>query len=114
MHKRFLLLALLIFTLIGALSSSAFDVIDQFPRFSSRLVTTYATLRVVFDEPVDPATVNDASFSVQDLRTDAMVAGSRAVETTHATNDTVVFTPDVRWAWGRRHQLTVTAALQSA
>ena len=107
--KRFgWILTLLLVGFGFALPAAAFDVLTMTPNFASRQVKTTATLVVVFAESLDPATVDDTSFFVAESATGAEFPGGISFDTTNLENDTVVFSPDVVWEWGRRYRLTVT------
>jgi hypothetical protein len=70
-------------------------LISAAPSYGAGGVATNSTITLVFNNPLDPATVNSTtlSFQVGDSSSQT-IAGSYALSTTNVPNDTVVFTPD--------------------
>jgi Subtilase family len=102
----------LILSVIAA-NASAFEAESIFPTFDSKQVLTTDPVRIVFDASLDVATVNDATVFVSPFGGSAIVPGTRDVETTFVADDTVVFTQDEPWFWGRRFQLHITPNLKT-
>ncbi|MCZ7584405.1 MAG: S8 family serine peptidase [Deltaproteobacteria bacterium] len=95
-------------------TAAAFDVAWRFPTFASHAVRTTDPLTVVFDDSVNTATVDGASFTITDTFESASVSGGFSFATTNTPDDTVIFTPDAPWVWGRRYRLAIGADLESA
>jgi hypothetical protein len=65
------------------------------PAYGAGGVATNTAITLVFNNPLDPATVNSTTLSIQvGNSSNQVIAGSYALSTTNVPNDTVVFTPD--------------------
>lgn len=112
--NRQLRIGLLLFILVWTPGvASAFELVEMSPAFDSPLVRTTDPLSATFDASLDPATVAGDTIFVTDNVTGDTVWGVLSVATVNVENDTVVFTPDDRWRWGRRYLLTITSGVQS-
>ncbi|MDP8225014.1 MAG: Ig-like domain-containing protein [Candidatus Lernaella stagnicola] len=87
-----------------SLPVAAFDVLEMTPNFATRVTRTTTVVTVTFDEAVDPATVDETSFSIVTFPLGDPVAGGISF----TGEDTVVFTPSASWTWGQRYQLVIT------
>ncbi|HPM76616.1 MAG TPA: S8 family serine peptidase [bacterium] len=105
-----LFLLMLLFVPTGA---SAFDILSMTPNFGTHLARTEASLIVVFAASIDPQTLDDDSFAIAPLGHDQDISGVLSPASTYLENDTVVFTPDTLWPFGRRYRLTISNDLRS-
>jgi hypothetical protein len=65
------------------------------PSYSAGGVATNSTIRLVFNNPLDPATVNSTTLPVMvGWNSNQEIAGAYTFSTTNVPNDTVTFTPD--------------------
>jgi hypothetical protein len=65
------------------------------PSYSAGGVATNSTIQLVFNNPLDPATVNSTTLPIMvGWNSNAEIAGSYILSTTNVNNDTVTFTPD--------------------
>ncbi len=69
-------------------------------KFSKFELPINKNINVIFTKPVNPASVNDASFVVTDKSTSQPVLGSRIV-----SYKNVIFIPDEPWIIGREYEL---------
>jgi hypothetical protein len=70
-------------------------VISATPSYSAGGVATNSTITLVFNNPLDPATVNSTTLPVMvGWNGNAQIAGAYVLSTTNVSNDTVTFTPD--------------------
>jgi hypothetical protein len=78
-------------TLTGGLSISSAS-----PAYSTSGVATNSTIQLVFNNPIDPATVNSTTLPVMVgwNPPNSVIAGAYTLSTTNVSNDTVTFTPD--------------------
>jgi hypothetical protein len=65
------------------------------PSYSLSGVATNSTIQLVFNNPLDPATVNSTTLPVMvGWNSNAEIAGTYTFSATNVPNDTVTFTPD--------------------
>jgi hypothetical protein len=77
-------------TLTGGLSLSSAT-----PAYSTGGVATNSTIQLVFNHPLDPATVNSTTLPIMiGWNSNAEIAGAYTLSTTNVSNDTVTFIPD--------------------
>jgi hypothetical protein len=75
--------------------NSGLVVTSATPSFSTGGVATNSNIQLVFNNPLDPATVNSTTLPVMiGWNSNADIAGNYALSTTNVSNDTVTFTPD--------------------
>ncbi len=75
--------------------NSGLVVTSATPSFSAGSVATNSNIQLVFNNPLDPATVNSTTLPVMiGWNSNAEIAGNYALSTTNVSNDTVTFTPD--------------------
>jgi len=73
----------------------ALVVTSATPSYSAGSVATNSTIQMVFNNSLDPATVNSTTLPVMiGWNSNAEIAGAYAFSTTNVPNDTVTFTPD--------------------
>jgi hypothetical protein len=79
----------------GAVLTGGLSLQSATPAYAAGGVATNSTITLVFNNPLDPATVNSTTLSIQVGNSSSQtIAGSYALSTTNVPNDTVVFTPD--------------------
>ena len=105
-----LLVAFLTAALLPAVAS-AFSALSMQPNYDRYVVYTTEPLVVVFDASLDPGTVGADSLTVTNLATGAGVPGVTTLSTTNVADDTLTFTPDVRFIFGRRLAVAVDEGL---
>lgn len=113
LKTSFFILAALTIIIIAA-PIYALDISRQFPTLASHLVLTSTPLTVVFDQSLNPATVNGDSFFITLSGQSEHVPGQITISQTDRPNDTITFTPGSPWDWAIRHQLSVSQAVQSS
>ncbi|MGB7984257.1 MAG: Ig-like domain-containing protein [Terracidiphilus sp.] len=76
-------------------SHAGLVVTSATPSYSAGGVATNSTIQLVFNNPLDPATVNSTTLPVMvGWNSNAEIAGAYTFSTTNVPNDTVTFTPD--------------------
>lgn len=91
------------------LRASALEILRQVPTFSTRLVFTTDALTVVFSNSLDPATVDTSTFFITGEGEAGPVPGTISIESMDLPGDTVVFTPEETWTWGKRYWVNIDA-----
>jgi hypothetical protein len=65
------------------------------PAYSASGVATNSTIQLIFNNPIDPASVNSTTLPVMiGWNSNAEIAGTYTFSSTNTSNDTVTFTPD--------------------
>ncbi|MFZ1084781.1 MAG: Ig-like domain-containing protein [Terracidiphilus sp.] len=76
-------------------NTAALVVTSATPSWSAGGVATNSTIQLVFNNSLDPATVNSTTLPVMiGWNSNAEIAGAYTFSTTNVPNDTVTFTPD--------------------
>ena len=76
-------------------NTASLVVTSATPSYSAGGVATNSTIQLVFNNPLDPATVNSTTLPVMvGWNSNAEIAGTYTFSTTNVPNDTVTFTPD--------------------
>ncbi len=118
MRIRLLPLTAFLFVLLTAHNAFALSLIDQDPHLGMFQNLTADPMRLVFDESINPATVDSASiFVAYESDADTRVGVGYEFETTNVSNDTLVLTPtenDNRWPFATRLTINISGDLQSA
>jgi hypothetical protein len=79
----------------GATLTGGLKLSSATPSYSAGGVATNSTIQLVFNNPLDPATVNSTTLPVMiGWNSNAEIAGTYTFSTTNVSNDTVTFTPD--------------------
>ncbi|MDP8225679.1 MAG: S8 family serine peptidase [Candidatus Lernaella stagnicola] len=111
--KRLSVLILSLFVVIACPAASwAFGVVSMQPHYDRYLVYTEEPLVIVFDASLDAATVGGDSLTITNLRDGTTVSGVITLGTTTLANDTLTFTPDGRFPFGRRLSVEVSGDLE--
>ncbi len=72
--------------------------------FGTFVLPSNQNIEVYFTKPINPATINQSSFSVLDVNTNTQVPGSRIV-----SYNQVTFIPNAPWIPGEHYQLTLVS-----
>jgi hypothetical protein len=97
----------------GAAPSTTYKSIPSIVR-SAPMPNTYISLNdnitVTFDQPMDPATINDSSFTVKNLKTSKLISGKVSFD-----NSTYIatFNPITSLDYGASYQFTISTAAAS-
>jgi hypothetical protein len=92
----------------------AFSLVSMQPHYDRFKVYTTEPLVLVFSKSLDAATVVEGAVTVTNLRTGGAVAGALAVSETNKPDDTITFTPDGRFPFGRRLRVVIGDGLRDA
>jgi hypothetical protein len=72
--------------------------------FGTFLLPSNQNIEVYFTKPINPATINQSTFSVIDVNTNKQVPGSRII-----SYNQVTFVPNTPWIPGEHYQLTLVS-----
>jgi hypothetical protein len=79
----------------GASLTGGLSLQSATPAYGAGGVATNTTITLVFNNPLDPATVNSTTLPILiGNSTNQPISGAYALSTTNVSNDTVTFTPD--------------------
>jgi hypothetical protein len=85
----------------GATLTGGLSLQSATPVYGAGGVATNSTIQLVFNNPLDPATVNSTTLPVMvGWNSNAEIAGTYTFSTTNVSNDTVTFTPDTPFPTG--------------